>query len=805
MIEDVRKRLRSGEYSIYERTGGFDFSDRSIVGTHSLYISNQGTVYAHDTGGIFGTERTVTYDTQSLGLKASPSSYTMTLSNADPYHGLSFSFTVDFNEFAKIYTSLPKECFRWEADDFCLYKKESDSAFLSGKIKVTDSMILLTSEQGYPSKKYELPMRRIRAVEEVNSATLKINGQFEIEEQAFTRFELFLPNREIVTKISRNKGRSVFEVVGNDAALYPVYLELSGKPIPLTLAHSGDKLSLLNENSLQVIKTFSKTQDSWYYNKQDQLAIVLGEKPFVFGVEEKRTDAFFAKTLFSDQHRLLVGTYLLNGNWLGIHYEREQVTILSTKNGVQFFSRGTMVLSDAVSLHGNVVIVDGDTLIVKHDFKGIAEICMLQAEGKHDFASMGLSLSNTSEHSIGYDDSGQPFWFIHDASGITFFSTSEKYRVIANEEIKEISVVGREEASLFTAIQICTKKENKLVSVPTTSVGEIIQKTYRYAKALLVQTVPVEQFYLSYARLSNDYLSYSLFGQLFAIQEGIREITATNSNRDSRNLEMINFLYYAIQSQKRRLDTVSIYLPAFWEREDRSLLPLPIQQQPYRQLQRNLTSLSAQIRHSLSEVENALSAVSSFIILKKDMDEFIKEKTKRGRNAALAVGGIGLALAPLTGGISLVLPGVFMGINTYMNAADMKRMEELKQSNENLRLDFFMRKALDAYEHFMSTLVPYYVSEMNQSVTSFFQELAGSYQGGMLGDPLVKQKLLGRMAEYYTFKQLPIDESVLTKKEALVEAVQGSVSLADEHMQVFKQEVTYNVPESFTVPKLSGK
>jgi hypothetical protein len=36
-----------------------------------------------------------------------------------------------------------------------------------------------------------------------------------------------------------------------------------------------------------------------------------------------------------------------------------------------------------------------------------------------------------------------------------------------------------------------------------------------------------------------------------------------------------------------------------------------------------------------------------------------------------------------------------------MNAADMKRMEELKQSNENLRLDFFMRKALDAYEHFM--------------------------------------------------------------------------------------------------------
>lgn len=71
--------------------------------------------------------------------------------------------------------------------------------------------------------------------------------------------------------------------------------------------------------SLQVIKTFSKTQDSWYYNKQDQLAIVVGEKPFVYVVEERRTEAFFTKNLYSDLHRLLVGTYLLNGNWLGIH------------------------------------------------------------------------------------------------------------------------------------------------------------------------------------------------------------------------------------------------------------------------------------------------------------------------------------------------------------------------------------------------------------------------------------------------------------------------------------------------------
>ncbi|GED30010.1 hypothetical protein P9G84_11785 [Brevibacillus centrosporus] len=804
MIEDVRKRLRSGEYSIYERTGGFDFSDRSIVGTHTLYISNQGTVYAHDTGGIFGSERTVTYDAQSLGVKVSPSSYFMTLSNTAPYHALRFSFTVDFNEFTKMYALLPRECFQWDADDFCLYKKESETAFLPGKIKVTDTMILLSSEQGYPSKKYELPMRRIRTVEEVSSSVLKINGQFAIDEQACSSFELFLPQKEIVTKLAGHKGRSVFDVVGNDAELYPVYLELSGKPIPLTLAHSEDKLSLVNENSLQVIKTFSKTQDSWYYNKQDQLAIVLGEKPFVFVVEEKRTEAFFTKNLYSDQHRLLVGTYLLNGTWLGIPYEQEQVAILSTKNGVQFFSRSSLALSEAVSLHNSVGIVDVDKLIVKHDFEGIAQICMLQAEGQYDFAALALPFSNPSEHAIGYDDSGQPFWFIHGASGVTFFSTSEKHRVITNEDIQEISVVEREEDSLFTAIQICTKKEKKRVSVPTTSVGELIQKTYLHAKAPLVQTVPVEQLYLSYARHSNDYLSYDLFGQLFAIQEGIREITATNANRDFRNLEMINFLYYAIQSQKRRLDTVSIYLPAFWEREDRALFPFPVQQQPYRQLQRNLTSLSAQIRHSLSEVENALSAVSSFIILKKDMDEFIKEKTKRGRNAALAVGGIGLALAPLTGGISLVLPGVFMGINTYMNAADMKRIEELKQSNENLRLDFFMRKALDAYEHFMSTLVPYYVSEMNQSVTSFFQELAVPYQG-VLGDPSVKQKLLGRMAEYYTFKQLPIDDSVLTKKEALVETVQGSLSLADEHMQIFKQEVTYHVPESVAVPKLSGK
>ncbi|WP_126428600.1 hypothetical protein [Brevibacillus marinus] len=802
IVEAVKRRFGIGEYSIYQRYGGFSFSDRSLVGTHSLYISNLGKVYAHDTGGIFGTEQVVVYDAQVGGLKVTPSPYHISLANADPYHSLQFSFSVNFDEFIQIFHALPKNCFRWEKD-FCLYKWETASTMNVGKLEWNEREILLTSEQGYPPKRFPLPKSRIKEIEEINPFTLKIHGQFELEQQVLSRLELFVPKEETIKEIVGQKGKSVFDVIGNDALLFPVSLFLSGKHVPLTMAQSGDKILLLNEHAVQVIKTFSKA-DRWYYNKQDRTAVVLADRPFVIEAEDKKTQAFFEQELFSDQHRLLSGTYLLNGTWLGKDYQNEQVSILSAQNALQFLMRKDLSLTEPVALDNSAVVVDLDKVIIKRVHQGVSEICMVAAEGRYDYGELDLPLTMPAEHSLGYNQAGQPFWFTHDLNGITFFYTTDKYELIPNHEILEITVADRKDESDFTEIKIRTNRSEKYVMIPTERVAELIKKAYLSAKAPLVHTVPPEQLYLSYARFANDHLSYYLFGQLFVIQDGIQEIIAKNQNRDLRNRELINFLYYAIQGQKRRLDAVSIYLPALWEREHRALFAISAHHQPYRQLQRNLLSLAAQIRHSLHEVENALSAVSSFVVPKADMDQYIQEKTKRGWNQAMWVGGAGLLLGALTGAYALVLPGLFMGLNTYISSNEMKQLEEMKRDNEYLRLDFFMRKALEAYEHFMTTQMPYYVSELNHHVTSFFQELAVPVQAA-LDDPAVKERLLGKLADYYTFKQLPIDGSVITKKAVLVEKVQASLALADQHIQLLAQEVSFHVPESTAVPRLPGE
>jgi hypothetical protein len=156
-----------------------------------------------------------------------------------------------------------------------------------------------------------------------------------------------------------------------------------------------------------------------------------------------------------------------------------------------------------------------------------------------------------------------------------------------------------------------------------------------------------------------------------------------------------------------------------------------------------------------------------------------------------------------TGGIGFLLPGMFMGVGTYFLSQDMKKQEEMRIENENYRLDFYVTKALESFEHMMQTLIPYYVSEVNRGFVQCFQQLAISYKP-VINLPAVKQELFKQISEYYTFKQLPIDNSVITKKKELIEKVQDTPLLANNYINLLKQEVHFNVPELAEVAKFKG-
>lgn len=122
----------------------------------------------------------------------------------------------------------------------------------------------------------------------------------------------------------------------------------------------------------------------------------------------------------------------------------------------------------------------------------------------------------------------------------------------------------------------------------------------------------------------------------------------------------------------------------------------------------------------------------------------------------------------------------------------MEKQDEINKENEIQRLNFFIKKALDSYEHFIQTLLPYYVSEVSSINAVFFSQLNEIYKAGF-DEPHVKKEILKRVAQYFTYKALPIDYEVLTPKKELVNKVHYCFEEGRNHVEKLRNEVACGV------------
>jgi len=798
----VSSRLSNQENVVYQCTGGFHFSDISTLGTHTLYITNTGRLLAHDTGGIFGSEQVKELNAKTSKLKVTFFSHFIKLQNASP-NGLRIDVSLSIMEFIDLYSAIPKECFSMEQtkEPPCYIRYDNEVSYTFCTVKLHPTLIELID---HTKTRFTIPFCRIDRIDLDSKWNMILHGIFDRPLNTIPKIHCFIPQLLTIKQImdTSNQSPKIFDIVSRQADLYPVAItcntpDRKENGTPLTLAHDQDKLSLVDENSMTVFWTFSFSKDPWFFNEQNNDVVVIqSECAYLF--KPKRIDAIqlFRKkvkqAMFSDLQ--------LSGVFINEPHKNINCSFLINQNQELRCLFTDMSLSPTVSLQSYTLFVESESLFLFTDH----EISMIVMNPVlHDFLDDKGLLNPECTRFIGYMEDLTPFFVTQTDEAIRLSLSSDIHlSMIPKAGVIDISFVEIKEDAFSKVVIQCQSDQHKVEHVlylPSEQVPQLIYSTYHSTKQALVHHVNPEQLYLSWARQVNDYAIYHYFGQLFAVYEGINEIRERLKNRDQRNKELINYLYYAIQMQKKRLDIVSIYLPGSLEKESRSMLneiDFPLDDQPFRNWQRSMMGITNQIRGSLNEIESALSAVSSAIYPRADMEQYIQNTFEKRMGYAVGVSAIGVTTGTIAGLAfpPLLLAGVFMGFNSYFSHKENKEREQLRQAEESARLDFYMDKALSSFDHMMRALLPYYLSEMNRNMVHCFEELAAQYRPA-LSHPHVKAQLFDRISQYYTFKQLPIDSSVTLKRTNFIDEIQNTTLLADHYMTIFNQEVDYHVPK----------
>ncbi|MFB9324978.1 hypothetical protein ACFFSY_03465 [Paenibacillus aurantiacus] len=843
--QKIRDCYNSGETDVYNRQKGFDYSGMSQLGTHTLVITNYGRVIAYDTGGIFGTERVMHFDAKSTKLLISFSGSTVYVKSSATYP-FKLDFTLNSWDFIDLFPNIPYECFDFPSD-----AKELISTLISYQgqskthmsLKLAAKFIEIIHQDDFVTNTFTVPLHRIETWEASGAHSLTLKGHFDIQNESISSIQLFIPQKEKLQSVKTllQDAPRLSQLVGPFKSIYPITYRFGGSDSKVELSnkaataaaiilgvvnsfmsnktaslvyHDHGVVSFLDEDNWKVLHQFSLQNDEWYYDKKENRTIIVhNNKAFVVNMQRPDAIAFAKATWGSSCGVCVPQTGYLYGVYQQNRYTKDEVSMLvQSSNQIRLLHWKELQLSAPLFLQSCDIVGYQHRMFIFED----SSISMITWPDKKWAAYVNPKTpNNLDDVSFGITSMEHPFFIEQTMRGIQLRQSPDT--VLHDFEyhaISDISIAEPEGDSFLVPCNISAREgangsgTNRFM-LPAAEVHKIIYATYYHAKAPLIERTEAKQIYLSWTRQVNDFALFHLFGQLLAIQAGIREIHDNVSDRDQRNHRLINFMYYAIQNQKRRLDQVSIYLPAMLDRNVKDIFEPSgnkHDEELFRQLQRGFMNVSVQIKSALNEVESALSAVSSTIIPKGDMDEIIADRAKRGYTQAAATTGVGLAIALSTGGLAIpfLLGGAFLGFNTAQTSKEAKRLEQMKTEMENHRLDFYMTKALDTFDHLMLTLLPYYVAEVNRHMVNCFERLAGEYRAAWKS-PVVIENMFREITQLYTYKQLPIDATVVLRKKELMDTVQKAVYLSEQHIQFFQQEVNVHVLQQTEGPRLRNE
>jgi hypothetical protein len=796
-IAAISSNFYTGEYSVFDAGDIFNFPNKSIVGTKSFCITNQGRVFAHDTGGLFGEIQLKTYSNIII---VTLEKNTISLSSIA---GESFTFRTELSShsFIQIYEKVPsnKFLFIFSEKTNCIYQYSDENNINHTLI---DELILENDKLKFRQGNIEIPFYRVRNIER-KGLFIEITGVFHVGDMILRSLKLFLFDEGIINRLIEKftTHPTIFQMIGDVSDIYTTTLEanISGQQHrnqKIALCFDSAHIYLINEMKAQLIFKLDRATTKIHFSKLDQkLAFGKDQSIYILEVSQDKLEEYITNYLSKNSSFFRYHIGHLNGTLLGEKWLKEEVSLISEGTTLTLVtSQGLKLLPFNLNDYG--LLLDRNNLIIHHE----QEIALLQLNEEKL-----IELKQTGKENnriIGYTPNYEPYLISQDEERILFKQHPDKSFHFHNEDIINISISKYgEEDSIFSEITIKIKNDPQdlIVYVPNNMIKDFIHKTYYYSKQKALEVVTAEQLFLSYSRQVNDYILYQYFGQIFAMHRGLQEILESDINPDIKNGKIINYLFYSIQALKKHFDTISIYLPSVLEREMQGIIGNqdPSASLPYKNLQRGLMGITGQINRSLNEIEGSVSAVSFVLIPREDYSQLIKDKTNRDIAFSTTLVGLGAAsilVAPVAVP-ALLLGGIFSAVNTFFRQEDSKKQEELRKRNEDNRLDFFVGKALDSMEHLIQTLLPFYISETNHSIYQTFNQVSQEKRQ-FLQSREVKENLFQKISQYYTYKQLPIDDSVLVRKGELVELTHTCVNRSELFIEQFQQEVTDHVPKS---------
>ncbi|RKQ28679.1 hypothetical protein [Oceanobacillus halophilus] len=371
----------------------------------------------------------------------------------------------------------------------------------------------------------------------------------------------------------------------------------------------------------------------------------------------------------------------------------------------------------------------------------------------------------------------EPYLFSLEKQGLHFYQSTNYRKLIQYSDIQSIVILDNRQENMKIHLKSYTNQDVEIY-LDHSNVEKTLQTVFQKKKIPLLRKAKLTNLYSSWSKQVNDSLLYNFFGQLVFMQMGMKEIQENAKiGQDMKNRQILNYMYYTIREHKRQVDRVATQFPQMLWKEEGKLLPNQ-DEIIYEQLQTKLVTLSAQMQRHFTEIENALLPLSFAIIPKKKIDQTNNNSTSN-YVAAGAIAGLGL----LTGGIAPIAIGAITAMSTYNSDKNQQALQQNRDENENLKINFYIHKALDSFDHLMDTMLPYYVNQFSNTYYSAAKKQARNLQT-LQEDSIAKSKvaIFERLTDFYVMKQLPVEDGYAINKEKIIRSIYATPTLNEENL-----------------------
>ncbi|MEG7841932.1 hypothetical protein [Bacillus mobilis] len=799
----IYDKLTKTEYIVIEVSGGFSAPNNSIIGEKKLYITNSGRVLGYDSGGIFSSEQSWEYK-KKIKVQISESDVLLSNHKKDPF---TFHIAITHRQFYDLYKAVVEKNSWYIVGETatstpCLISNDFENKhaeIFSSDIRIKDQKLVLMN-CSFPNIYYY----RISSYKKTDSI-VELNGKFYNKSVGdLENIKLFIPFDNKINQFINLvvKSPNIFQDIGNTNLIYTAVTKgiIHRQFVmnqELVFALCNDDLVVMNEAKREVISQHPFKEYDCYYNSISKQILIMHKQRqmarFILSLDYNGLENQISKEFTKPNHRFISNFGDFTGTLLGKEYTNANIIMAINEGEIEFILADTLNSIGVVRLVNAQFIRDGKNIIFIHQ----GEIALIKTTNKfklHNYIQFE-SIIEPLKMNICFTGHNEPFFLEQSTDAIILKRSLQKdFLHLYHEQIIDISVTnyGNESSSYSELTVTLNNQKQYKLNVYNERIKDIMSKAYYFKKEASLPQISSDQLFLSYSRQINNHILYHYFGQLFAMHEGLKEIQATTQDKELKNIQIINYLYYATQSQKKHLDKVSIYLPAMLEQVEKDILKEHGQgkvYQSFKSLQKNLMGITSQIHRSLHEMESSISAVSFALIPREDYEKNIsKQIVNRG-----IVNGAAYGVAAMLFGPVALIGAAMTGINAYYSKKDHEMREQIRRENENQRLEFYTSKIQDSFEHFIQTLLPFYISEVNHAVFHTYKQVHALYEP-IKNNEEVREHMLMKITQLYTFKNLPIDESVTMKKQKLIELANKNENDAEKHVNTFRLEVENYVP-----------